>query len=79
MDTKEKLLINYDDFITNEEKIEVIKKRIKELAIEAYQYQMNMKGFEVSKNIDAASQAASAVEALNALIEVHAEELTKLS
>lgn len=73
------MTVDYDDFLTNEEKSEIIKRRIKELAIEAYQYQMNMKGFEVSKNIDAASQAASAVEALNALIEVHAEELTKLS
>lgn len=70
--------INYDDLLTTEEKIEIVTKRLKGLAAEAYQYHLNKKGFTMSENGDAAEQVDAAIKALEALIHVHEQELSSL-
>lgn len=73
------MTIDYDALLTVEEKTEIVNRRIKALAAEAYQYTMNKKGFEDAGNEEAAEQMAVALVSLDALIAAHKEELNTLS
>lgn len=70
--------INFDEVLTNEQKVEIIQQRITQFAAEAYQHQLNKKTAEQLGSEDQIENIDKNLEILETAINVHKAELNKL-
>jgi hypothetical protein len=71
--------INIDSLVSSESKIEMLEGRIKQFAMEAYQYKLNLKTSEALGLEEQSESAKQQLTILEAAIKVHQEELNEIS
>ena len=70
--------MNYSDFLTDEQKRDLLTQRIQQFAAEAYQHSLNLKVAELTGDAGAADHAAASIANLDQALQVHTEELNSL-
>jgi hypothetical protein len=68
-------MINTNDFVSDETKIEIVTNRLSQFASEAYQYQLNLKTAEAIGASEQIESIKKSLIALESAIKVHQEEL----
>lgn len=72
-------MINTEDFVSNEKKIEIVTGRLSQFATEAYQYQLNLKTAEAIGSQEQIESIQKALSALESAIKVHQDELKRIT
>ena len=71
-------MINTDDFVSDEQKINIVSGRLSQFAEEAYQYQLNLKTAEAIGAEEQVEKIKKSLSALENAIKVHQEELRRI-
>jgi hypothetical protein len=70
--------INYEELLTNEQKVSILQQRISQFAAEAWQHSLNRQTCEVVGDTEGVQAADNALIVLTAAITVHQEKLAEV-
>lgn len=70
--------VDFNQFLSNQDKIKILEKRIKELATEAYKLKVNHDVYKVVGDDQSAAVCLKSMETIKVAIALHKTELFKL-
>jgi len=73
------MAIDYNNYLTDDQKANIITQRLQQFAGEAYQHEINKKVAEDNNDNDLVKQSTDAIQAINKAIAVHESELATLT
>jgi len=72
------MTINFEELLTNEQKISILQQRISQFAAEAWQHSLNRQTCEAVGDTEGMQSADNALTVLGAAITVHQEKLAEI-
>lgn len=73
------MAIDFDNYLTDEQKKIILEQRIQQFMVDAYQHTMNKKVGLETDNEEAVAIAEANLETLETAIEIHQAEIKKLN
>ena len=72
-------MVDYNKYLTDEQKANILNQRLQQFAAEAYQHEINKKFAEENNNQESASKSQEAIDTINNAMTLHETELGSLN